>query len=461
MDPTTQNGGGTTTLAAAVASHTQYDRQLTVQDVGSGESAFKVDDLVMIGAQGDMANGTGFKEIMVIREIQGSVLICDKAQEGTTEKPLTDFVVGDVVSRLLKHSETSIITDMQERQRGSTPYLSTILATGHIIQTKLDYFNWVRFENIDPNTTANSYFLVNGNMNGTVHQTTMDEDIDEGNYGFVRGALDLVGDLTMTGGRIEVYDSVNQSRILYLGNDKGHADHAGNLQIDAGCTIRGNISVFPGWCPETILQQPVGYTESFKVDNLGNVTCGESLTVTGTPELDPAPSYKSFTVGNLAVNGANEFSVRRTGEIASFGIDPYWTKTGGIHTRYVSSGSDAADKILVPNIVYMANVTTDDALVLTLPSAPITGDTVRIVEVGGDLSYKTSLVIRTPESSGTAIQGDNTGTLLGGRTTPYPSGELVVQTPNAGFTLIYLGSVASDGRVGIPTTDQGWWLMEV
>ena len=45
--------------------------------------------------------------------------------------------------------------------------------------------------------------------------------------------------------------------------------------------------------------------------------------------------------------------------------------------------------------------------------------------------------------------------------TPYPSGELVVQTPNAAFALVYLGAVDSNDQIGIPTSVQGWWLMEV
>ncbi len=96
-----------------------------------------------------------------------------------------------------------------------------------------------------------------------------------------------------------------------------------------------------------------------------------------------------------------------------------------------------------------------------MPDNPVTGDVVRIVEVGGQLSYNTTLVLRTPESSGTPIQGDNTGTLLGDRLTPYPSGELVVQTPNAAFALIFLGPTDSNAQVGIPTSVLGWWLMEV
>ena len=113
---------------------------------------------------------------------------------------------------------------------------------------------------------------------------------------------------------------------------------------------------------------------------------------------------------------------------------------------------------LSPNIVYLVNTTASSTLILTLPTAPQTGDTVRVVDVRGPLSYNTSLVLRTAESSGTKIQGDATGTLLGDRLTPYPSGELVVQTPNAAFTLVYLGGTDSNGQVGIPTAVQGWWL---
>ena len=107
------------------------------------------------------------------------------------------------------------------------------------------------------------------------------------------------------------------------------------------------------------------------------------------------------------------------------------------------------------------NVQSTQTLILTLPDAPQTGDVVRLIDVGGNLKYDTTLVVRTPETSGTPIQGDPTGTLFGDRLTPYPSGELVVQTPNAGFALIYLGSVDSNDQIGIPTSVQGWWLMEV
>ena len=74
--------------------------------------------------------------------------------------------------------------------------------------------------------------------------------------------------------------------------------------------------------------------------------------------------------------------------------------------------------------------------------------------------YNTSLVVRA-QGIATKVQGDATGTTLGlAGSTPYASGEMIVQTPNAGLTLVYLGGVDSLGNtVGGGFT--GWWLKEV
>ena len=100
-------------------------------------------------------------------------------------------------------------------------------------------------------------------------------------------------------------------------------------------------------------------------------------------------------------------------------------------------------------------------MVLTLPSTPETGDIIRFTEVGGSLTYNNSLVVRAPIVNGepVAIQGDTEGTKLGGLSTPYGSGELVIQNKNASFGLIFVGS--SDGNNFIPAAYQGWWLTEL
>ena len=199
---------------------------------------------------------------------------------------------------------------------------------------------------------------------------------------------------------------------------------------------------------------------SYSIDNLGNGTVKTSLTITG--EASPTPTEdKVLSVQNLGVNGGQSFDIKQDRSIDAFGVSNFYTSSGAKHTRYISAASPEADLQLTPNIVYMVNVQATQTLIVTVPATAQTGDVVRLIDVGGNLKYDTTLVVRTPETSGTPIQGDNTGTLFGDRLTPYPSGELVVQTANAAFALIYLGSTDSNDQIGIPTSVQGWWLMEV
>ena len=163
---------------------------------------------------------------------------------------------------------------------------------------------------------------------------------------------------------------------------------------------------------------------------------------------------------SLGINGADDFIINRDNSIDAFGITNYYTKTGGRHGRYISSGSDAADLNLEANVTYFANVSNQTNLICYLPENPQTGDEVRFVEVGGNLGFDTMLIVRalTPN---TKVQGDAGGTTIGlGGTTPYNSGELVVQTANAGFTLVYLGGTDSQGTI-VSSSVQGWWLREV
>jgi len=82
-------------------------------------------------------------------------------------------------------------------------------------------------------------------------------------------------------------------------------------------------------------------------------------------------------------------------------------------------------------------------------TTPQTGDVIRFVDVQGSLNYNVSLKVRAPV--GVALQGSTSGS--GG----YAGGELIVNTPNAGFALIFVGITDSDGN-GIPDTNRGWWF---
>ena len=97
------------------------------------------------------------------------------------------------------------------------------------------------------------------------------------------------------------------------------------------------------------------------------------------------------------------------------------------------------------------------SLIETVDAAE-TGDMIKFVEVSGALSYAPSLIIRAPQS--VAIQGDSAGTNAGGLASAYAGGELIIQTRNAGFGLVYMGPNDGGGAV-IPPAYRGWWLTEI
>jgi hypothetical protein len=466
------DGGPSTTIRATVAgSSTQI--QIPVQSLGVGTGAFAIGDYVFVGDPTAASTGIGTFQIGYINDIidndpANPTIVIQSAGDGLiTNEPFTPgddvFTVGNVVRRVIKHKEFARIIDVETRTRtiqgSQSTYCSIILDKGYIVQQKLDYLGWVVLVNSEHE--AQTFAAVAGRLKGVVHTAVMDEQRKDGAIEFRSGTLNIASSIHMTGGSLEIYDSVNQTRLFGFVNDDGHADHQGLLFWDAGVVARGDFYLFSSSDPENIIQNPDSNTPSFFVDNLGNVGAETTLTITGNAQVTPSTTVEQFSIQNLGPNGTKKFAVKQDNSIDSFGYTNFFTSSGGSHTRYISSASAEEDLTLQPNIVYMVNTTAQSTLVVTLPTSPQTGDVVRLIDVSGNLSYNTSLVVRTAESSGTKIQGDNTGTLLGGRLTPYPSGELVIQTPNAAFSLVYLGSTDSNGQVGIPSAVQGWWLMEV
>ena len=447
--------------------------QIPVASLGVGSGKFVKGDIVFVGDPTTAATGKGTfivgKIFDIIEASNVNTIVIEAPDDGiTTNEPFnspTDNVynAGNVVRRLIQHKEFATIIDVERRTRtvsgAQSQYNSVILDKGYIVQQKQDYIGWVAVT--DDQHRAVAWGYVPGRMQGVVHKAVMNEQRTDGAIEYRTGTLNLSNDLNMIGGNFEIYDSVNQTRLFGFVNDDGHADHQGLLVWDAGVVARGDFFLFSGQDPENVITNPDVNVPTFKVDNLGNVSARTTLTVTGEAAVTPNASVKQLSIQNLGPNGSEEFNVKKDSSIDSFGYTNFYSSSGGRHTRYISSASPEEDLILSPNIVYMVNTTASSTLILTLPTSPQTGDSVRVVDVGGNLSYNTSLVLRTSELSGTKIQGDATGTLLGDRITPYPSGELVVQTPNAAFTLVYLGGTDNNGQVGIPTAVQGWWLMEV
>lgn len=164
------------------------------------------------------------------------------------------------------------------------------------------------------------------------------------------------------------------------------------------------------------------------------------------------------------------------GSVDAFGITQYFTANGGRRWTYVSQSptgiGQTVGNALQPNNNYLLNLSTGGNMVLYLPSNAVTGDIIRFVELTGNLSYNTNLVIRalSPTTDPVAIQGDTVGSRLvsGTGTTllsaPYNGGELIVQTRNAAFGLLYVGNTDAPNdpnATEIPSNLRGWWLVEL
>ncbi len=109
-------------------------------------------------------------------------------------------------------------------------------------------------------------------------------------------------------------------------------------------------------------------------------------------------------------------------------------------------------------------------MVLYLPDTAETGDMIRFIEVAGTSTYNTTIVIRAKKIGGlaTAVQGDTTGSKIkvgsGQLTTAWDSGEIIIQTRNASFGLVFVGpsDAAGDPNASsIPNNLRGWWLNEL
>ena len=189
----------------------------------------------------------------------------------------------------------------------------------------------------------------------------------------------------------------------------------------------------------------------------GATTLGESLTITGQSSATPSDGIPVLDVQGIGVSGNKPFTINQDASINAFGNDRFFTKNGGRKLIFVSEQGNTQNtaRTLIPNLTYAVRPTSN--LVLILPTSGVeSGDTIRIVDVGGALNFAVNLVIRSADP----IQGQLGGTTIGGLASTWGGGELVVNTPNAAFGLIYLASVDGENN-SIPGANQGWYLTEI
>ena len=146
-------------------------------------------------------------------------------------------------------------------------------------------------------------------------------------------------------------------------------------------------------------------------------------------------------------------------------IENYITRTGGRKWEYTAEQLVQTE----PNVNYFINASQNTVVKLPPLGDCLIGDMIRIIDIGGLLTYNMSMVVRAP--SNVNVQGgtDNTGTaMMSGVSNSgnlvsdgYDGGELIVQTPYAAFTLVFAGSSTPDGQTAVPGGKVGWYIAEV
>jgi hypothetical protein len=324
--------------------------------------------------------------------------------------------------------------------------------------------------NTDTTTPGKQYFVI---TNGSVPRFYVESATGDTSL-FNGGNLRIYKDNFYSTGTFDKSkpNAANNIALEVIGNT-GNTKIAGTLRTGDDVTVGTLVT------PANAEDALNFFTTRFSVDAqtgdtvvgraLTSAATGATLTINGTYTTGiPSAGVEYFAINNLGEQGNptvpdKRFAIRQDASIQAFGYDNFYNANGGRKTIFISvqgntdaTVSAANNTLLRPNLQYL--VRPASTLVLRLPDGALTGDVIRIVDVGGALSFSSNLVIRAP--SGVALQGSTSGSTLGGLTTNYGAGELVVNTPNAAFGLIYAGDTDSDGN-GIASDQQGWWLMEI
>ena len=255
--------------------------------------------------------------------------------------------------------------------------------------------------------------LTNGGSDTITKRTTLEVDT-------------ATGDLTINGGNIDIFGADGTTPRLTFVNSSGDFTTYGSFSA-----LGTGTSTFGG-----------------DIDVKGDAYIrGGDLTVYAGE--DSAEHDKDDEI----------FAVDNNGSVKIAGITNYFTQTGGRKWEY-SANSEIDAQV---NTNYVLNVAQNT--VVKLPQNPLIGDMIRIIDIGGLLTYNLSLVVRAPSNVKVQNASDNTGqAMLSGNTadlSAYQGGELVVQTPFAGFALLYVGINAPDGGSAAPSSKIGWYLIEV
>ena len=256
--------------------------------------------------------------------------------------------------------------------------------------------------------------LTNGGATGIPLRTTLEVDT-------------ATGDLTINGGDINIFGEDGTTPRLTFNNSSGDFTTYGSFSA-----LGTGTSTFGG-----------------DIDVAGDAFIrGGDLTV-----------YAGETTA-YATEGDEIFAVDNDGSVKIAGIQNFFSQTGA--RKWLYKADDNFD--VESNVNYFVNCTGNT--LIRLPANPEMGDEIRIIDISGSLSYNQSMVVRAVDNMRVQGETSNTGSTVLQGIAPsafagYNGGELVVQTPNAAFSLVYAGNSTPDGAPGAPSSLVGWYLTDV
>ena len=420
--------------------------------------------------------------------------------EGTTAQA---FSIGANVVKIDKYDRTTtLLHDVPATQgdratalKARTPNTSDIrleitLRDADLVAPKLDYVTYVRIgtewfipDSVDGSNDISFAVKTPKQIRNPNTLNTPLVDLYGG------GKLTVHDDVEIYSGNLRMYGSDGETLVMSIANDDGHSGDGSladaktstsGLTLHGGAQLGGDLKINYENCQAFGLCADV---TTFKVTNReGNVFLGEEYYQAGKVYETETASKTMFHIDNLGsagvggTEGAKDFRIYQNNAIDSFGIEKYWTGNGGRRHTYVAFDASTGvgqqiDNPLQVNNNYLVNASQGSNIVLYLPDDPQTGDMIRFVELSGNLTYNTSLIIRAKKINNiaTSIQGDATGSKLDSGngqslSTAWDSGELVIQSRNASFGLVFAGTVDIEGSANsrtIPPALRGWWLMEL
>ena len=498
---TLQNGGPITTVAVG---YTSADNNIPIS---GNHEAFSVGDLVLVY---DAAN-----EMEIIQVTSAPVQVGanwtlptasnatytsgGRGVEGTTA--ITNTPAGRQVVKLRKYENDTVLADPLGATRTAIESPNTDpkrvrvkLFNSDLIADKLDtahFFKvttgtdveWFWASSKDGTVSSDGITYAKSVPSGGVHPITGALLRDKF---FGGGKLTVHDDFELYSGNFRMYGSDGQTLLFGVSNDDNHPGDPATIDPKTGqngiffngrARFKGDLELVEDSCEAN----GVCSTDiKFFVDSAtGDTELGTKLYVKGHVAYAGDSSRKVFHIDNLggaegAATGPNDFIIYHDNSIDAFGISRYWTRNGGRRYTYVEQSLTGIGQTqaapLQANNNYLLNNPSGTNMVLYLPDDAETGDMIRFVEVAGTSTYNTTIVIRALKvgSLATAIQGDTSGSKIqagtGQLSSAWDSGEMIVQTRNASFGLIFVGSTDAAGdpnASSIPSNLRGWWLAEL